>query len=115
MNRKDLQFAPEALERLESHDWPGNVRELRNYVERAVVLGRPPTIEAHDLPIGIAKPASRTTPSRHLAEVERTHIEDVLDEQDWNISQAARLLGVDRGTLYNKIKKHGLTRHVHGA
>ncbi|MHC4407675.1 MAG: sigma-54-dependent transcriptional regulator [Planctomycetota bacterium] len=115
MNRKDLHFAPEALERLESHDWPGNVRELRNYVERAVVLGQPPTIEAHDLPIGVAKPASRATPSRHLADVERTHIEEVLEEQDWNISQAARLLGVDRGTLYNKIKKHGLSRHVHGA
>ena len=53
--------------------------------------------------------------SHSLADVERRHIEQVLLEQDWNISRAARLLGVDRGTLYNKIRKHGLSKHVHEA
>jgi len=118
MNLKDLRFSADALERLENHDWPGNVRELRNCIERAVVLGRPPVIEAHDLPVRLAKTtdADRAgSTSQRLIDVERLHIHSVLEEQDWNISQAARLLGVDRGTLYNKIKKHGLTRHVHGA
>jgi DNA-binding NtrC family response regulator len=115
MNRKDLRFSKEALERLEAHDWPGNVRELRNYVERAVVLGRPPVLEARDLSIDAPLPAVTAAASQDLAQIERGHIENVLEQQDWNISKAARLLGVDRGTLYNKIKKHGLTRHVHGA
>jgi len=124
MNIKELRFSPAALERLEGHDWPGNVRELRNYVERAVVLGRPPVIEAHDLPVRLANSSGANEAtgagganlaSRSLEDVERLHIETVLEDQDWNISQAARVLGVDRGTLYNKIKKHGLTRHVHDA
>ena len=114
MSRKGLKFSAEATERLQGHAWPGNVRELRNYIERAIVLGKPPTIEAHDLPLGPASFADTASTARNLAEVERAHIHAVLDEEDWNISHAARLLGVDRGTLYNKIKKHGLTRHVHG-
>jgi DNA-binding NtrC family response regulator len=113
MNKKELRFSDEARDRLLNHDWPGNVRELRNYVERAVVLGRPPVIEAHDLPLATTTHAAPA--ARSLADVERQHIEGILDEQGWNISRAARLLGVDRGTLYNKIRKHGLTRQVHGA
>jgi DNA-binding NtrC family response regulator len=113
MNRRGLHFSDEALERLRGHDWAGNVRELRNCVERSIVLGTPPTIRVRDLPMRVARAEGPSITTRRLADMERAHIAEVLHETDWNISRAAKLLDVDRGTLYNKIRKHGLARHVH--
>ncbi len=113
MNRRDLRFAPEALEALVGHAWPGNVRELQNAVERAVVLGKPPVIQAADLPAHVrAGPAAAPPLAGSLADVERQHVQRVLDDTHWNISRAAAILGVDRGTLYHKIERHGLQRPV---
>jgi two-component system, NtrC family, response regulator HydG len=109
MNRPALRFSPEALETLRSYGWPGNVRELQNAVERAVVLGKPPTIEVADLPLRLAASADRPGPLS-LEEIEKAHIRRVLDGCDWNISQAAKLLGIDRGTLYAKIRRYGFER-----
>jgi len=117
MNIKELRFAPEALAALEAHSWPGNVRELQNAVERAVVLGKPPVIGRDDLPLRVAAGDASRRPaaaaSRTLADVERAHVESVLAESGWNITHAAAVLGVDRGTLYNKIQKHGLAKPAH--
>jgi DNA-binding NtrC family response regulator len=113
MNRKGLRFAEEALAALEQHAWPGNARELQNAVERAVVLGKPPLLRADDLPLYILKGGGGTPAARRsLAEVEKAHVERVLGETGWNISRAAVILGVDRGTLYHKIEKYGLQRPV---
>jgi DNA-binding NtrC family response regulator len=109
MNRPALRFSPEALETLRAYGWPGNVRELQNAVERAVVLGKPPTIEVADLPLRLAASADRPGPLS-LEEIEQAHIRRVLDGCDWNISQAAKLLGIDRGTLYAKIRRYGFER-----
>jgi len=109
MNRPALRFSPEALETLRAYGWPGNVRELQNAVERAVVLGKPPTIEVADLPLRLAASADRPGPLS-LEEIEKAHIRRVLDGCDWNISQAAKLLGIDRGTLYAKIRRYGFER-----
>jgi DNA-binding NtrC family response regulator len=113
MNIKELRFAPEALAALEGHAWPGNVRELQNAVERAVVLGRPPVIRREDLPLAVAAAPPPRPSGRTLADVERAHVETVLAESAWNITQAAAALGVDRGTLYNKIQKYGLVKPAH--
>jgi DNA-binding NtrC family response regulator len=117
MNIKELRFSPEALDALDAHTWPGNVRELQNAIERAVVLGRPPVIGREDLPLRVAAadPArtSAVAASRTLADVERAHVETVLAASSWNITQAAAVLGVDRGTLYNKIQKYGLAKPAH--
>jgi DNA-binding NtrC family response regulator len=113
MNRKGLSFSSEALEALQSYHWPGNVRELQNAIERAVVLGTPPTIQAEDLPHYVAEGGGERPSSGSLAEMERAHIEAVLTQNGWNISQAARTLEVDRGTLYNKIQKYGLKKPEH--
>jgi DNA-binding NtrC family response regulator len=117
MNLKELRFAPEALAALEAHSWPGNVRELQNAVERAVVLGRPPVIGRDDLPLRVAASdaprSSAKNASRTLADVERAHVDAVLAESGWNITQAAAVLAVDRGTLYNKIQKYGLAKPAH--
>jgi DNA-binding NtrC family response regulator len=113
MNIKELRFAPEALAALEAHAWPGNVRELQNAVERAVVLGRPPVIRREDLPHSVVSGDRRRPAGRTLAEVERAHVDAVLCECAWNITQAAAALDVDRGTLYNKIQKYGLAKPAH--
>ena len=109
MNRRFSGFAPAALEQLKRRDWPGNVRELENAIERAMVVGRPPLIEARDLP-PVEGGAPRDDAERSLADVERAHILRVLEETGWNISRAARALDIDRTTLYAKIRRYGLER-----
>ena len=116
MNKRQMRLAPAALDALRSYGWPGNVRELQNAIERAVVLGTPPTLEVKDLPLrlsgggaGLNGGASRPGP-QSLDEVEKTHIRQVLDGCGWNISHAAKTLEIDRGTLYNKIKRYGFER-----
>jgi DNA-binding NtrC family response regulator len=109
MNHRPLNLSPEAVEALQQHSWPGNVRELRNAMERAVMVGTPPTIVPEDLPLRMTIPATGPGPLP-LVEVERAHIRRVLDACRWNISRAAKLLEVDRGTLYNKIAKYGFKR-----
>ncbi|MBZ0267285.1 sigma-54 dependent transcriptional regulator [bacterium] len=106
---------PRAMEVMEAYDWPGNVRELANAMERALVVVRREdgkrVLPVH-LPISGRSnggSASRNGP-RSLADVERAHVARVLQETDWNISQAARVLGVDRTTVYHKIKAYSLSR-----
>jgi DNA-binding NtrC family response regulator len=101
----------EAMARLVAHDWPGNIRELRNVLERALVVATGPVLQPADLGFTATSTAEldRVGPLS-LEEVERRHIGNVLRFTGGNISQAARLLGIDRVTLYNKIKKYGLKR-----
>ncbi|MGE0789357.1 MAG: sigma-54-dependent transcriptional regulator [Sandaracinaceae bacterium] len=109
---KDVRgLAPEALEKLLAYEWPGNVRELENGMERAVALARNENVRADDLPERV-----RTFRPEHLAvvadeveqlisvaELERRYIFHVLKLVDGNKSQAARILGLDRRTLYRKL------------
>jgi len=114
MNRRNLQLTPAALDALQECDWPGNVRELQNAIERAIVLGRKDVIDAKDLPTRPAGSVAAAS-ARSLSEMERVHIARVLDETGWNITHAAAILEIDRGTLYNKIKKYELTKPDHVA
>lgn len=107
MNKPILGISPEALALLEHYDWPGNVRELQNAIERAVLVCRGREIRPEDLPLQVNEARGQTM-GKTLAEVERQHIQRILQETRWNISQAARLLGIDRVTLYNKIRKYHL-------
>jgi DNA-binding NtrC family response regulator len=110
MNRPVPAIEESAMQRLIEHDWPGNVRELANAIERAMVVSRDNVIRVGDLPIGDSGDRPRSGGGRSLAIVEREHVRAVLDETDWNISEAARILEVDRGTVYNKIRAFGLER-----
>jgi len=105
-----LQLTPEAIDALRKLPWPGNVRELRNVLERLVVLSKKQTIEPGDLPLDLASaPAMRPiSPSSSLEAVERDHIERVLHEVEGNKKEAARILGIDRSTLYAKLKAYHL-------
>ncbi|HUK65355.1 MAG TPA: sigma-54 dependent transcriptional regulator [Anaeromyxobacteraceae bacterium] len=119
---------PEVLARLRQYAWPGNVRELRNVCERmAIMSGEKVTLA--DVPAYVAP---RPTPSpgevgstdlssygevplRELRElVERDYILKKLEAHDWNITQAAQALGIERTNLHKKIKQHGLSRAGRG-
>jgi DNA-binding NtrC family response regulator len=94
----------DAMAVLMSYSFPGNIRELRNILERAMVVASGPTIHAADL--NLQAPAEPVNSS--LEAVERQHIARILEESGGNVSQAARILGIDRVTLYNKIRKYRL-------
>jgi two-component system response regulator AtoC len=107
-NQKEITgFSPEAMELVLDYDWPGNVRELENAIERAVILTKDSIITIADLPQENLSPAYSTTPRKNLKEVERGHIWSVLRETGENYSEAARILGISRMTLYNKAKEYG--------
>jgi DNA-binding NtrC family response regulator len=99
------QVMPQAMELLTAYDWPGNVRELENAVERALVVCREPRLDADSFSF---LRRSDTTSSMTLEQVERAHIERVWGMCGGNHSKAARILGIDRTTLYSKLRKYGL-------
>ena len=107
MNRAFTEFEPRAMDLLVRYGWPGNVRELANAVERAVVVGKPPRVQAEDLPLQLANACPAPT-GDSLADMERAHIRRTLERTGWNISRSAEILRIDRVTLYNKIKKYAL-------
>jgi DNA-binding NtrC family response regulator len=111
MSRDMIRIDPEAVKRLTSYDFPGNVRELENMIERAIVVGNGKEIRMVDLPL--AKD-SITASYESLDDLEKKYILEVLNNNNWNISKSARILKVDRVTLYNKIKKHRLQSKQEG-
>lgn len=110
--------ATEALEAMQQYDWPGNIRELRNVVERAMIVCQSDTIERADLPLEktaaapVRRPFSDDTLAplkRLLAETERQAILAALDHTGNNRAEAAKMLGIHRTGLYQKMRKHGIS------
>ncbi len=99
-----------AMDELMLYEWPGNVRELSNAIERAVVVCKSHTIEAMDLPIFRQECVDIQPKTASLTDMEKAHILNVLEEEDWNISRSSELLGIDRSTLYSKIKRYSLKK-----
>lgn len=117
LGREVEGVSEEAMHILISHDWPGNVREVENAVERALVTSRGPLLEARDfafLSTGL-KVDRWTIPSgMTLKELEKEAIAATLDRLSGNIQESARALGIDRSTLYDKIKRYGIERPERG-
>ncbi|RLA98503.1 MAG: sigma-54-dependent Fis family transcriptional regulator, partial [Deltaproteobacteria bacterium] len=112
LGKRVEKISEEALKTLMKYDWPGNVRELENVIERAMVITKGTLIKPEDIQIS-AEPSKEIRvegEDRSLRAVERAHIQRVLEENDWNIQRSAQILGIDRVTLYKKIKKYGLKR-----
>jgi two-component system, NtrC family, response regulator HydG len=111
--RKPKKFSPSAIRMALNYDWPGNVRELENAVQRAVVLTRGETIFPEQLPAKVQASASdregaALTGGRTMREVERDTIIKTLRQTDGNRTHAAKILGISRRTLQNKIKEYDI-------
>ena len=120
---RDLEgFDTQAIDALRSYNWPGNVRELQNIVERAVLLGKGPELGINDLPSHIRNAAPATNPALSVVDAtgrrqtlkealegpERLIILQCLQDNNWNRNETADQLGINRTTLYKKMKKLGL-------
>jgi len=103
----------EAMTLFRRHTWPGNVRELENIIERALVLGTGTILTVEDLPAALTDrppPNAGAAPGRRLADVEREHIARTLRSVAGNKAAAARVLGLNRKTLYRKLAQHRIAK-----
>lgn len=108
-NRAIDKISRGAMDEMMLYEWPGNVRELENALERAVVVGKTREIVPRDLPI--FRPHDlQPDIGDSLREIEKEHITKVLENNGWNITRSSRLLGIDRSTLYNKIRRYHIRR-----
>jgi two-component system, NtrC family, response regulator HydG len=110
MNRTTVpELRPGALEILVNHEWPGNVRELENAIERALVVSRGTVLDEQAFSfLAPSKPCTSASSGLTLDDVERVHIIRIWEQSQGNHSRAARTLGIDRTTLYTKLKRYGL-------
>ena len=111
LGRGELHLDENCIQALKSYSWPGNIRELRNVIERAVLLSDQKTITINDLQFdGHTQVGSPFLDSRlTLLELEKQHIERVLQEERGRVEKAAKRLGIPRSSLYQKIKKHQIS------
>lgn len=119
--KKIAGFTDECIATLERYGWPGNVRQLQNVIERAVLLGKNETIGVEDLPAEMrgttiipVAPAGGRTLKEAMEGPERQIIIEVLEANHWNRNATADSLGINRTTLYKKMKKLGLEDAPHG-
>jgi DNA-binding NtrC family response regulator len=112
-NHKVDGVSADAMAALKAHEWPGNIRELEHTIERAVLLGKGSIIGMEDLPPAMAKKADLEILMSQgiakqftLADLEREYIGKVLESTQGNKTEAAKLLGVDRTTLYRKLEEY---------
>jgi DNA-binding NtrC family response regulator len=110
-----LGFTPEAEQRLQAWHWPGNVRELRNMLEQVVLMAQDDAITPDELlfpgppmPQEIAAPAMDAGQPFNLEGMERQFLTAALDKADWNVTHAARMLGLSRDTLRYRMEKYNI-------
>lgn len=115
--RHSLEIRESALEKLRTYNWPGNVRELENIIERATILSGGASIGAEHLDVGESRTIQTPRPSDNrldskLQNHEKQEIISAIENSGGNIAAAARSLGLNRSTLYYRLKKHSLERFL---
>jgi DNA-binding NtrC family response regulator len=108
-NKKVDHVTNDAIGLLKQYDWPGNVRELENAIERAVVLSKSRTLRTEDFSF-IQTSSIQFAESLSLREMEKEYIQKILEENTWNVTQSAKILGINRVTLHKMIKRYNLKR-----
>jgi DNA-binding NtrC family response regulator len=117
VGKTEPSILPDAFQKLLDYSWPGNVRELQNAIEYAVVLARQDLITVKELPAEVRLPAALQKTERanqhgggaqSLIDMERNAILQALAQCHGNKKKAAELLGIQRPTLYNKIKRYAI-------
>jgi len=116
MNRTIETIPSETMHALVRYPWPGNIRELQNLMERAVILSSGPVLRVPlaDLTASVVVGPAKARPQTH-EEAERAHILSVLKQTNWVMGGprgAAALLGMNRSTVYFRMRKLGIVRHV---
>jgi len=120
-HKKIKDVSEEAINALINYEWPGNIREIENIIERAIILDTDNMIGKDDLPEMLFRQKTdqsdvfrnfATTLKEALLEPEKVHIMQVLKEVGWNKQKAAKKLGVNRTTLYNKLRKYNIFSHT---
>lgn len=109
--KQKLRLADSAKKKLMLHHYPGNVRELQYTIERGVIMADSDVLKAEDItfsPIEQRKDLTPSMPTHNLEDLEKRAIEQALQKQNGNISQAAKELGLTRGALYRRLEKYGL-------
>lgn len=107
-NKKTMSLNKEALKALLNHNWPGNIRELQHVIEKAVILTEGSTIKSSDLFINTSSIKQPDENHFNLIDHEKILIEKAIENCKGNMSKAAKKLGINRSTLYEKIKKYDL-------
>jgi DNA-binding NtrC family response regulator len=110
MNKQVKGIDPRAMDLMISYNWPGNVRELENAVERAMVVSKTNILMPGDFILNQTYKEDSVLSGQSLKSIEKSHIKNVLEKYKWNISLAAKILGIDRVTVYKKLKKYGIER-----
>lgn len=108
LERHIMGFEPKAVEAMMNYNWPGNLREMKNLVRRATLLAQDDIIRLADLGPSLQTPTATDSLQLHNEDTEKQRILQALEATGGNKSKAAQLLGVDRKTLYNKLKLYGL-------
>jgi transcriptional regulator with PAS, ATPase and Fis domain len=121
-NKNIHHIPPETERQLLEYHWPGNVRELKNVIERAVLIATSGTLlpelvapissekKAIVNDVGVSGESNGKLNVHSLASIEKQHIQKVLNETSWRRTEAAKILGINRTTLYNKIKEYGISQ-----
>ncbi len=131
MDKPITGFEPAAVNRLTEYDWPGNVRQLRNTIERAVILCETDQIALKDLPLPgymddigpllenipttneELKKVKKQIRQKAVRSVEKNFILKALEKNDWNVSRAAKSVGLQRSNFHQLMKKHGISGQQH--
>jgi transcriptional regulator with PAS, ATPase and Fis domain len=106
--KQDMKLGVEALQKLERYSWPGNVRELQHTMERAVVLSDHRILKPEDFLLKEPAKKLTDTSSLNLENIESSTVRKALDANDYNISRAAKQLGLSRAALYRKMEKYDI-------
>ena len=117
MSKKIEGISDKAMAILMNYNWPGNIRELENVIERAVILAKGPDILPHDFPDSLISHKVRAGSAEEsqklkdaLKDPEKDLISKALDSVEWNRNEAAKVLGINRTTLYKKMLRYGLLK-----
>jgi two-component system, NtrC family, response regulator len=108
-NKRVTGMSKEFIGRLQQQEWKGNIRELKNLIERAVILADGPELKAEHLPLDIQQSLSNSSSSFNLTDIERSHIQKVLNYTKGNKTKAAELLGIGLTTLYRKLEDYKIS------
>lgn len=106
--KPDMKISAESFKKLKKYNWPGNIRELQHIIERAVIMSNGNVLNASDFVLNISESSTLNKHNLNLEEVERYTIENALKKYNFNVSAAAKELGLGRTTMYRKMTKYGL-------